>query len=138
MRPIDRILSKSRASTSEPAVEARSNENRFAPRRSASLPALIHVDNSEATIPCLVRDMSATGARLELRENWYSRFAAPPDVNDHIRLVLRLDGVMYHCKVMRRAETELGVKFETAPAPVTAEPVVKKSQQSHTLRKKPS
>lgn len=132
MRPIDRILAKSRSASSESAVEARSNESRFAPRRSASLPALLHIDNSEATIPCLVRDMSATGARLELRENWYSRFAAPPVVNDHVRLVLRIDSVMYHCVVVRRGETEMGVKFVAAPAPVA------KSQQSHTARKKPA
>lgn len=130
MRPIDKILSKSARVTPEKAVEASASEKRFAPRRDISLPAIIHVDNSDATIPCFVKDMSATGARLMLRENWYSRFQAPPDKGDHIRLVLRVDQTNYHCKVMRREETELGVTF-VAPAAAG-----EKSPPSHTRRRK--
>ena len=73
MRSIDKILSKSGSSGAK-AVKAQAKEHRFAPRRTSALPALIHVENSPATIPCLVRDISSTGARLELRENWFSSY----------------------------------------------------------------
>ena len=134
MRSIDKILSKSRAPAG-PSPQDQAGDKRFAPRRDSALPALIHFDSSTATIPCMVRNVSSTGARLELRENWYSRFLAPPDVNDHIRLVLRVDGMMYHCKVVRRGETELGVTFVAAPETV-GKPVEVKPRLSHILRKK--
>ena len=38
---------------------------------------------------------------------------------ERIRLVIRMDRVMYDCKIMRRGETELGVNFLAAPKPMT-------------------
>lgn len=139
MRSLDKILSKVRK-PAEPAADphlagTHAGDKRFAPRRQGLLPAVIHLGNSSATIPCLVRDMSSTGARLELRENWYSRFQAPPDCGDHIQLLLRADSTMYDCKVVRRGETELGVMFVAAPETVT-KPEPAKPRKPSLLRRK--
>ena len=96
-----------------------SGENRFAPRRASQIPAQIYFDGTVTTVPCLIRDMSTTGARLELREGWSNPFASDASEMSRIKLVIRMDRVMYDCKIMRRGETELGVKFLGAPKPMT-------------------
>ena len=37
---------------------------------------------------------------------------------DRIRLVVRMDRVMYDCKIIRRGDTELGVKFASPAKPI--------------------
>ncbi len=96
-----------------------SGENRFAPRRASQIPAQIYFDGTVTSVPCLIRDMSTTGARLELREGWSNPFASDASSMERIRLVIRMDRVMYDCKIIRRGETELGVKFLAAPKPMT-------------------
>ena len=113
-----RRLGMSRVAYS-PAIAMRADENRFAPRRSSQLPALIYFDGTVASVPCLIRDMSTTGARLELREGWDNPFKSSASEMERIKLVIRMDRVMYDCKIVRRGDTELGVKFVAAPRPIT-------------------
>lgn len=94
-------------------------DKRFAPRRSSQTPAQIYFDGTVSTVPCLIRDMSTTGARLELKEGWDNYFRSDASHMDRIKLVVRLDRVMYECKIIRRGENELGVKFVSAPKPMT-------------------
>lgn len=93
-------------------------ERRFAPRRRSEIPALIYFEGTSVSVPCVIRDMSATGARLELREGWAERFTADISNRDKISLVIRVDRVAYSCRIVRRTETEFGVKFAAAPKPI--------------------
>lgn len=97
---------------------APAGESRFAPRRKSQLPALIHIAGMVESIPCIIRDMSTTGARLELRTGWDNPFRSAVSMMDRLTLVVRMDRVMYDCKIIRRDETELGVKFVAAPRPI--------------------
>lgn len=101
------------------AVEATAGENRFAPRRSSQTPALIYFDGMVESVPCLIRDMSTTGAKLQLRGGWDNPFKSSVSRLDRIKLVVRMDRVMYDCKIVRRGDGELGVKFMSAPKPIT-------------------
>lgn len=94
-------------------------DNRFAPRRSSQIPAQIYFDGTTVSVPCLIRDMSTTGAKLELRSGWDNPFRSDASELARIRLVIRADRVMYDCKIVRRDETKLGVKFVAAPKPMT-------------------
>ena len=94
-------------------------EKRFAPRRSDQTPAQIYLVGGVQGIPCLIRDMSTTGAKLQLREGWDNAIKSNASKLDRIRLVIRQDRVMYDCKIIRRSGTELGVKFLTASKPIT-------------------
>ena len=94
-------------------------DNRFAPRRHSQTPAQIYFDGTATSVPCLIKDMSTTGARLELREGWSNPFASDASQMERIKLVVRMDRVMYECRIVRRSETELGVKFLAAPKPMT-------------------
>lgn len=96
-----------------------SGDNRFAPRRSSQIPAQIYFDGTVTSVPCLIKDMSTTGAKLTLRSGWDNPFKSDASEMERIRLVIRMDRVMYDCKIVRRDETELGVKFTAAPKPIT-------------------
>lgn len=95
------------------------SDNRFAPRRQSAIPAQIYFDGTSVTSPCLIRDMSTTGARVELRGGWDNPFSSPESDIERIRLVIRADRVMYDCKIVRRDGNELGLKFAAAPKPLT-------------------
>lgn len=99
-------------------VEGIKAERRFAPRRKSEIPALIYFEGTSVSVPCVIRDMSANGARLELREGWAEPFTADVSDRDRISLVIRVDRVMYSCRIVRRTETEFGVKFAAAPKPI--------------------
>ncbi len=102
-----------------PAAQARSGDGRFAPRRAGQIPAQIYFDGTVTSVPCVIRDMSTTGAKLELKNGWDNPFRSNASDMDRIRLVVRMDRVMYDCKIIRRSDTELGVKFLAAPKPMT-------------------
>ena len=83
------------------------------------MPAQIYFDGTVVTVPCIIKDMSTTGARLELKDGWDNPFKSDASTMERIKLVVRMDRVMYECKIVRRAESELGVKFMSAPKPMT-------------------
>ncbi|MGQ0456237.1 MAG: PilZ domain-containing protein [Hyphomicrobium sp.] len=100
------------------APQAAGADQRFAPRRKGQLPAQIYFDGAVECATCLVKDMSATGARLEMRTGWDNAFRASVDGVERAQLIMRQDRVMYECKVVRKGETEIGVKFLSMPKPI--------------------
>ncbi len=100
------------------AAASAAGENRFAPRRKGQTAALIYLEGAVESVPCLITDMSTTGAKLQLRNGWDNPFKSNVSHMDRIKLVVRLDKVMYDCKIVRRGETELGVKFTSMPKPL--------------------
>jgi PilZ domain len=109
------ILARSRVVPAEPAKASGAPNRRFAPRRKSQTPGFIFAEGSTSSIPCQIADMSTTGARLLLQEGWSNPFLA--NEADTLTLVVRLDKVMYDCKIARREERELGIAFLTAPRP---------------------
>lgn len=100
-------------------TDADSAERRFAPRRASHVPAEVYFEGGVGFLPCLIRDMSTTGARLRVLEGWDNPFYGRPSLRpDRIQLVIRQDRVMYDCRIVRRGEKELGVKFLAAPRPI--------------------
>lgn len=93
------------------------DDKRFAPRRSSQMPALLTFDDAHESVPCVIRDMSTTGARVELKGSYTENpFNARWSSIDHVRLVVRSDHVMYECRIVRRSEPrEIGLKFAAAP-----------------------
>lgn len=94
------------------------SENRFAPRRKGQTPALIYVEGAPDGVPCLIKDISTTGAKLELQQKWTYPFKGTFGHMDHVRLVVRADRVMYDCKIIRCKDGVMGVKFIAAPKPI--------------------
>jgi hypothetical protein len=100
-------------------ASGKAGDGRFAPRRAGQIPAQIYFDGTATSVPCIIKDMSTTGAKLELKNGWDNPFRSSASDMDRIRLVVRMDRVMYDCKIIRRGDTELGVKFIAAPKPMT-------------------
>lgn len=78
-------------------------EQRVSLRRRVLKGAVAAFNGRHATIPCTVRDVSATGCRLLTTGS-----VAIPDT---FELITDLDGTVVACEVIRRTNTELGVKF---------------------------
>ncbi|MGE0698699.1 MAG: response regulator [Hyphomicrobiaceae bacterium] len=68
---------------------------------------MIAYSGGQATMPCVVRDMSEGGARLQVAHG-----SAVPDT---FELAVELDGMLVHTEVAWRSAFEVGVKFLEAP-----------------------
>jgi hypothetical protein len=106
---------------------------RIAPRRRMLKAGVVAYNDRHVTIPCLVRDVSATGARLRIEAS-----VTAPDTFD---LVIDLDGMEASCQVVWRKGADLGVRFLAAPRTVSAKRVQVISPlvptQAPSLRRKP-
>jgi hypothetical protein len=77
-------------------------ESRVAPRYRVKKPAWI--EHGGDKIVCTVRDLSITGASLEVSD--------PNIVPEKFTLVVPEDGLKIACRVIRRTEFRLGIIFE--------------------------
>ncbi len=109
-----RRISPTRAAAFSKAL-ASSQEHRFAPRRRGQIPALIQFDHMTDATPCILRDMSTTGARIEVRVGWDASLSLGSNRLTRLRLIVRHDRTMYDCCIVRHTDTEIGVKFLSAP-----------------------
>ena len=74
-------------------------------RRRVLKSALVVFNNRCSTIPCRVRNISSTGAKLEFETGGI--VLAP----DHFDLLIELDGTDTPCVVVWRRNNEAGVRF---------------------------
>lgn len=115
------------------ALAPQTDDARIAPRRRMLKSGKIAYSDRHVTIGCIVRDISATGARLRIEGS----VTAP----DTFELLITLDGLEANCEVVWRREADIGVRFIGAPRTVAA----KRTQsitalapvQVPTLRRKP-
>jgi hypothetical protein len=77
-------------------------EGRSAPRYRVKKPAWIEHGGDKIT--CTVRDLSLTGASLEVSD--------PRSVPENFTLVVPEDGLRMACRLVRRTEFRMGVEFE--------------------------
>lgn len=77
-------------------------EGREAPRYRVKKPAWI--EHGGEKIACTVRDLSLTGASLEVSD--------PKNAPEKFTLLIPEDGLKIACQVVRRTEFRMGVKFE--------------------------
>ena len=83
------------------------DEARVAPRRRMLKSCKVAYNDRHVTVDCMLRDMSATGARLRVEGS----VSAP----DTFELLIPLDGLEADCQVVWRSGPDLGVRFLSAP-----------------------
>ena len=109
-------------------------EKRRAPRRRVLKGAIVAYNDRRSTIPCIVRDISDTGARLRTE----GVVSAP----DTFMLIVELDGIEADCQVVWRKAPDLAVRFVAPPrkvAPKRAQVVAALVHgQKPSLRRKPN
>jgi hypothetical protein len=82
-------------------------DKRRAPRRRMLKGGIIAFNDRRSTIPCTVRDLSQTGARLRV-----DLLVSAPDT---FVLIIELDGIEADCKVVWRKPPYLAVQFDAPP-----------------------
>ncbi len=85
-------------------------ERRIVKRSRLLKGGIIAFSARHATIPCVLRDLSDTGARLQVAQS-----SAVPDT---FELIVELDGLEVPCQVVWRKLTEIGVSFLAEPTRV--------------------
>ncbi len=108
------------------------SEKRTSPRRRALKAGVVSLNNGNITLPCVVRDISDTGAKLKVDTGRH-----PPD---HFQLQIELDGLVASCTVVWRDGQQLGVEFNEPPvvsAPTRKQVIyaVEQPQRRSLLRK---
>ena len=98
----------------DPATSATASDaadKRSAPRRRVLKGAVAAYNDRHCTIPCIVRDISATGARI--------RSDGTLTIPDSFELIIDLDGTEADCEVVWRKGIEIGVRFLGVPRRTT-------------------
>ncbi len=88
-------------------TEVSQREQRRAPRLHLGKEGTIKFSARHAPCPCVVRDISEAGARLKVQ--------SVNRVPDTFQLSIEPEDFSAECIVVWRAETEVGVIFESAP-----------------------
>jgi hypothetical protein len=98
-----------RAAALEDASD-KSNQ-RWAKRKPASTPAKILFDGITTPYECTVRDMSSTGAQIEMARTKFNPDGSTESVPHHFTLIITLDKMAVECQSMWRRGTKLGARF---------------------------
>jgi hypothetical protein len=89
------------------AVARTEEDQRRAPRRRVLKAGIVAYNDRHSTLPCSVRDLSATGARVRVEGS----ISAP----DTFELLIPIDGLEANCQVVWRSDADVGVRFLAAP-----------------------
>jgi hypothetical protein len=90
-------------------------ERRFARRKAAATNALILSPDINVPISCLVRDVSTTGARIELVVSPENLLGGRAKLPGSFTLNLRLDRMEVDCVIVWRNGPFVGVRFVATP-----------------------
>jgi hypothetical protein len=128
------VITGEPGSTTTPAGQGfAAQRERSAVRRRVLKSGTIAFHQRFSSIPCVVRDLSSTGAHL--------RVEGTINVPNSFDLIVDLDGLEAGCEVVWRRNKEIGVRFVSPPRSVTPKRTqvvcALSPQQSPTLRRKP-
>lgn len=96
-------------------VEDAEHERRYGHRKPASAMAVIVSPELPAPVGCIVRDTSATGARLTLTQSGTNPAGTRAKLPARFTLVIRMDRIEVDCAIAWRHCGDLGVRFLAAP-----------------------
>lgn len=86
-------------------------ERRWALRKTGMYAGVLISDRMQGTVGCIVRDMSATGARLEVRSDRSSIVVTPQSVPEQFVLLIEQEAIEVACAVAWRNAVDVGVRF---------------------------
>jgi hypothetical protein len=115
----DRIAAVTRAKPKPSEAKKKADERRWAQRKPGLMGALIAYHPVKPPVDCIIRDMSATGARIEIGGAWGEAFNSAEDVPDHVTLLMRLDKTEVDCEVVWRRTKQFGVRFRGGMRPLS-------------------
>jgi hypothetical protein len=90
-------------------------DRRFARRKSAATNALIISPDINVPMSCIVRDVSTTGARIELVVSPENLLGGRAKLPGSFTLNMRLDRMEVDCAIVWRNGASVGVRFVSTP-----------------------
>lgn len=93
-------------------VKGMPSDARMSPRRRVLKAGIAATNDRHITVACVVRDISATGARL--------RVEGSLTIPDTFELIIEVDGLEANCEVVWRRGGDIGARFLGAPRIVAA------------------
>ena len=93
-------------------------ERRGSARIATRTPGQIYVEGAFTSTPCMITDISGTGARLELQPGRMSPFRGASSIGQRFKLVMRVDRLEVFCEIVHCNDTAMGVKFISPAQPV--------------------
>jgi len=98
-----------------PIEVAMADENRRSRRQTACLQAVIESDRLSEPVGCVIRNLSATGARIELIRAERKVFVSEERIPDVFTLGFRLEKTEVDCEMVWRRGDTIGVRFRSLP-----------------------
>lgn len=95
-------------------------ERRAAPRFHTRTAGIIYPANGFASLPCVITDISAGGARIEILNGWFNPYKDPQGIGQEFRLVMRIDRMEVPCAIVRIDNNVMGVRFVKAAQRIAA------------------
>ncbi len=92
-------------------------ERRWAVRKPVATGGTILSHELSVPVHCILRDISTTGARLELHVNEDNLLGPRIKLPAYFTLVIRVDRVEVDCAIVWRKSGDLGVRFVATPRP---------------------
>ncbi|MCF6321022.1 MAG: PilZ domain-containing protein [Rhizobiaceae bacterium] len=86
-----------------PNTNSQTTEARAAVRQRVLKSAMIDIGENFAKIPCRIRNVSETGALIDVEANYV--------VPDKFTLSIPMDGLVVECEVVRRHHTRIGLQY---------------------------
>lgn len=112
------VLKKSAAGDAADIADA---NKRWAKRKPASTPAKILFDGITTPYDCTLKDISSTGAQIEMTSTRYNPDASTEIVPHYFTLIIPLDRTAVDCQSMWRRGSKIGARFvgmvRAMPAP---------------------
>ncbi len=110
------------------ADEAEQMNKRWAKRKSTATPAKILFDGITTPYECTLRDISSTGAQVEMTRTKMNPDGSSENLPNFFTLIMPLDKTAVECQSMWRRGSKVGAKFVgmvrhfVPPKPVVARP----------------
>jgi hypothetical protein len=92
-------------------AEKLKDERRFAQRRTSILPGVIQSDGMHGALSCVVRDLSSTGAQIDLKLDKSSVVDSASALPKSFLLILTREDAAIACEVAWRKAKSVGVRF---------------------------
>lgn len=125
----DRLAAATRKSAAAGStIDPDTLNKRWAKRKPANTPAKILFDGITTPYECMVRDISSTGAQVEMSKTKFNPDGACDIVPNHFTLLIPLDKIAVECQSMWRRGSKLGVRFTSMVRTIpTQKPMMRKA-----------
>jgi hypothetical protein len=107
----NRLAAAVRRPTGGPGSATLAANNRWASRKPANTPAKILFDGITTPFECSVRDISSTGAQIEMARTKLNPEGSLGAVPNEFTLLVTLDRTAVECRSMWRRGSRMGVRF---------------------------